>query len=342
MSSSSGTSKSATAASAPSTPMKKTKIPSILTWNNPIRSGTVLGEILVPLVVLRYGNLFRLALRLTFWAIAITGSLEFASRQYYGSKSGVIASYRPSRYISIHQASLDKYTNRVTGWFSDGLNEVNKLFDAEDLSLSLGAFIVVYSMYILTGYVSISTLLFIATVTAFTVPPLYLQFQAEIDQLIEIAHKEANKHCKNIHSQVQQAAGPHLDVVKKHVGSVAAALGYNRGGVPTIPDEKKAVPVADPKEIPGAAAKAKVDPVSPKVPKVSKEAIPNKEAIIAASEEKIGHFDSVPSLVGNIPLDSKASESVKRKVPATASDHVSAATDASTAEKEPAKQEELL
>lgn len=236
--------------------MRTSRIPKVLTWKDPVHSGTVLAEILGTLFIMRYGNLLRLFLRVTYWAIAITGSVEFITRQIHHSDRGLVSNYGPSRYINVNHATIEKAASRIARYVNECLNELNKIFDAEDLSLSLLAFFTAVFMYILTGYVTVSGLLFIATAVAFTVPILYLQFHKEIDQAIDIGQKEVNKHCSNASSHVHSVAGPHIEKARSHVSSLASSLGYSRGGFPETPEDKKSAPVASPDEIPGAAAVA--------------------------------------------------------------------------------------
>lgn len=271
--------------------IRTSRIPKVLTWSDPVHSGTVLLQILATLFIVRYGNLLRLFLRVTYWAIAVTGIVEFLTRQIHQSDQGMVSSYGPSRYINVSHVTIEKFASRAARYVNECLNELNKIFDAEDLSLSLVAFFATVFMYILTAYVSVSALLFIATIAAFTIPRLYLQFQKEVDQVIDIIQKELHKHYSNAHSQAKAAAGPHLEKVQKQVSSVASSLGYSsgRGGFPETPADKKFAKAASPDDIPGPSAQIPSEEPK-KTPKVS------QNAQDTASE-------NAPSSIGDVSLN---------------------------------------
>ncbi|ANB12195.1 Rtn1p [Sugiyamaella lignohabitans] len=308
----------------------RSRLPPVLTWENPVRSGTVLAEILGVLIVLRYANLVRLALRFTYIAIGVTGAAEFATRHLYGSSTGFVSSYRPSRFIHLNQASIEKYASCATKAVVHSVNDAKRLLDAEDLSLSLGSFITVFVLYVLTGFLSISTLLIISAVALFAVPPIYLQFQTEIDDLLAHFHKQAHEHYKNAHGQVMNAAGPHLDVAKKHFNNVASAVGINRGGFPVgSTGSKQDIPTkpAEPVDVPGGAAITPSTPIpEKKAPRLSEDA-----SAILKSHEATQNIDSVPTILGNVSLDPHASSTPHHVPPTTtAQDYISEIADNTT------------
>jgi len=294
------------------------------------------------LLSLRYGSLLRLTLRLSYWFIGVTGIVELATRYFYGGKSGLVSQYQPSRFITVSQSSIEKYTSRAIRYLSEGLSDVRKVFDAEDLSLSLVAFVSVYISYYLTAFLSFSTLLFIAVISAFTIPPLYLQFQTEIDDVVAYVSKEACNGYKEVHKQVKSAAGPHLDAAKTQLENAAAAVGYKRGGFPATPADKKAAPVADPSEIPGPAAETAPSGVTSatptKAPKLSDNGkvnsvdpdshTPKYPKVSDAAADDVASYTSVPTLIGNVSLDPHASS--KPIIPdevSSAFDHVDPTAD---------------
>jgi hypothetical protein len=286
---------------------RRVKLPAILTWENPVRSGTVLAEILGVLFVLSCGSLLRLGLKLVYWSIALTGGLEFVTRQIHGSNSGVVSSYRPSRFINVNQAVLEKYTSKAISCVSCTVSDLKKLLDAEDLGLSLAAFLTVYFAYLLIGCMSIPTILILFTVGAFAVPPLYLKFQKEIDVFIDFLYKEANKRYGELHGHVKKAAAPHLEMARGHLNTLAAKVGYNRGFPAT--DKSKNVPVT---ETPGPAAKIP-EPVTAKQAKLSEHAsstgasLASEASHIIKNNPDVSSYESVPTLIGNVSLDPHAS-----------------------------------
>ncbi|CAN6670915.1 hypothetical protein TRVA0_044S00122 [Trichomonascus vanleenenianus] len=272
---------------------KNKKIPSVLTWNDPVRSGSVFGYILAILFVTRYFNLLRLALRLSYWAIGATALLEFVTRHLKGGKNGVVSSYRPSRYITVSRHTVEKYTTRLINLSSDVAHEGKKVLDAEDLSVSAIAFVVVLAAYLLTGCVSLSTLAFIATIGAFTIPRLYLQFEKEIDEVAAQIHKEATTQYEKAADQVKKAAGPHIEKARTQVCGVASSLGYNlnRGGFPS--NEKKPETASSSSGVAEATETKSSAPV-------------NIATSVEARTIDGVTYDSVPTLIGNVNLAGEA------------------------------------
>lgn len=281
----------------------KPKFPAILTWQDPIKSGTVFGQLLAVLLVLRYGNLFRISLRLVYWTVGTIGAVEFVTRKFQGSHKGLFSSYKPSRFIGVSQTSLEVHSRRLAQCFADSFADAKQIIDGEDLGLSLFVFIASFIGYILTGFLSISALLLMTLILAFSAPPVYLQFQTQIDELLASVQKELGDKYEQVHKKASDAAGPHIAKAKAHINSLAGNLGVNlnRGGFPSTPADKKVAPVAKPDDIPGPAA----NPAEPvvKSPKLSKNAADSSSKAPSVAEV-LANADSVPTLVGNVSLDS--------------------------------------
>lgn len=309
-------------ATGPTPIAKKANFPPILTWQNPVKSGTLVAELLGALLLLRYGNLLRFGLRATYWAVAVSGSAEYASRLFSGNRHGVVSSYKPSRFININQVTVEKYTNKAAKAAVDTIHDVKRLFDAEDLALSLTVFIGAFFAYLLTGVLSVSTLLIVSVVLAFTVPPVYLKFQKEIDHFAAIAHQEVTKHANTASAHVNKAIGPHLDVAKKHAANVSSIVGLNRGGFPSDATKSAKTTSAD---VPPVGTVKAAEPVV-KTPKITESSVPpastatthstttttttlpKKPAPEATSPHTAAYpdilkYDTVPTLTGSINLN---------------------------------------
>lgn len=310
-------------ATVPTPATRKANFPPILTWQNPVKTGTLVAELLGALLLLRYGNLLRFGLRVTYWAVGFSGIAEYASRLVTGKKQGVVSSYKPSRFINISQVTVEKYANKAAKASVDTIHDVKKLFDAEDLSLSLTVFIGAFFAYLLTGVLSISTLLIVGVVLAFAVPPIYLKFQKEIDHFAAIAHQEATKHANTASTHVNKAIGPHLDVAKKHVANVSSIVGLNRGGFPSDATKSAKTTSAD---VPPVGTVKAAEPVV-KTPKIAESSVPPVSSVTthtstsssttlpkkpvapeAASANTAAYpdilkYDTVPTLTGSINLN---------------------------------------
>lgn len=350
---------SASATAAATASRRAAKIPKVLTWQNPVQSGTLLAEILGVLLIIRYGNLLRTGLRALYWAIGLTGAAEFVTRHALGR--GAVSSNRPSRYIRLNEAALEKYTSRLIRTLNGALTEVKSLLDAECLADSAIAFVAVVFLYILTAFVSVSAIFIFVTIAAFSLPKLYLTFQKEADEIINAIQEHLHHHAKNVQSQVHAVAGPHLETARKHIGGVADRFGYNRGVPETpksaatstappggaavthdkIPEAVKAKKVAadsgntssvDPSSgssaepsLASSAASNTPAPTAPTGTTGTTGSAPAAPSVAARTIDGVT-YDSVPTMLGNVDLKEKATDAAAKATTAAdaqTADHAS-------------------
>uniref|UniRef100_A0A060T6K6 Reticulon-like protein n=1 Tax=Blastobotrys adeninivorans TaxID=409370 RepID=A0A060T6K6_BLAAD len=326
---------SASATAAATASRRAAKIPKVLTWENPVKSGSALVQTLGVLLIIRYGNLLRTGLRALYWAIGVTGAAEFLTRHALGR--GAVSSNRPSRYIRLNEAALEKYTSRLIRALNGALSEVKSLLDAECLSDSAIAFFAVVFLYILTGFVSVSAIFIFLTIAAFTLPKLYLTFQKEADEIINAIQEHLHHHAKNVQSQVHAVAGPHLETARKHIGGVADRFGYNRG-VPETPKSAatstappggaavthdKIPESVKPKKVVDSGNTSSLDPSSGSSaePSLASSAAsttpaptgsaPSAPSVAARTIDGVT-YDSVPTMLGNVDLKEKATDAAAK------------------------------
>ncbi|KAG5371675.1 hypothetical protein CJU90_1732 [Yarrowia sp. C11] len=326
-----GSVESATHPTAPVVSKSKLNFPRVLTWIDPVASARSLVTILGLLYLAKYGNLFRLALRLSYWAIGLGVVTEFATGKATGQKHGLVSYYKPSSYIPLSEATVTRFSQVLGKNVVAAFDHVKGYLDADNLHSSFHAALFAWVLYHVTKVVSVWSLALTATVLAFAIPPVYLQFQEPIDQTIDVASEKVHEELCKVHKQIDAAAGPHIKTVKDQVAKVTDQLGLTRGGFPVEADVNKVNPHAsstiDPSvehtSKPVSAAAGGVPPVKAAVPAVAEPkisepvkvaAVPVPVAVPVAVPEP--SFPSVPSKAP-APSASHAVDEVKQALNAS-------------------------
>lgn len=252
---------------------KSAKLPSILTWSNPKETGLLLGQLLLLWTVLSSTFTLRLFLRLSYWVVGALSFAEFASRKLQNSKTGVVSSYRPSRFLRIEDKKIDAFAQQVAGSIRKGYSGIEHVVDARDPTKGFSLSAVFWLSYKLLGAFSLKALFLFAIVALFSLPRLYLEFQEPIDNSIEEARKQVSEHVAKGKKLAHEKAGPQIEMVQKLVGTHR-----DRGGFPSNNGQG----VSPLKEVPGSAAT-------------------NPSATTTGSAAP----DSVPTFVGKVNLDTE-------------------------------------
>lgn len=207
---------------------------SIFLWKNPVRSGIVLAQLLAAVTVARYGQPLRFVLKGSALALLSLAAIEHFSRIYTGrsasagtTRRGWVSSMRPSRYLSVSDAQREKIAHKLSTSINTGLSHLHTTVDAVDTKHTAVMGVIAGLMFLLLGFVSMTTLLYIGIIGAFSVPKLYSMYQREIDQALDKAKQQAGAKYNDVHSQVMKAAGPHIEQAKTHVNAMASKVGYS-------------------------------------------------------------------------------------------------------------------
>lgn len=287
----------------------RANVPPLFAWTNPVRSGTAFATVLA--ILLGSSNLLRLVLRLLTWTIGVAFVAEYASRKFYNTNRGVVASYRPSRFISGQRQHIEKCTTLIAQAVDDFYAQLLRVVDAEDLATTGAFFGLSLTGYIFTKFLSLRTIAVLATVVAFTLPPVYLRFQPEIDDLLAKLHHHAGEHLNKVHSQVSQAAAPHLQKAQGHVSVLQQRLGIKRGGPVDAYDASKTPGATGSDSSPSvkkaadsAASTGTTTGSSATASSTSQSSGPTGSSVYPTLDPKKEGFDSIPTMVGNVKLDS--------------------------------------
>lgn len=285
----------------------KSSPPSVLLWTNPARSGLVLVQFLVVATVLRYGQPLRFLLKGSALSLFALAAVEHVSRLYSGGSQGWVNSIRPSRYLNVSDAQREKIAHKIAGSINCALSQIHATIDVVDTKHTALVALVAGLMYALLGFVSLTTLMYVAIIGAFSIPKLYSLYQPEIDQALDKVRKHAGEKYNDVHSQVMKHAGPHINQAKSQVNALASKVGYSRPAAApaTVKTEPVVSKVSDP------------EPVKPTEPKIGATSgtdfsFTSEPSSITKDEKDLAStiaesYDSVPTMVGTVSLDPSAS-----------------------------------
>lgn len=200
------------------------QVPHILSWKNPYETGSLLAEALGIFIVLSSTFSLRFFLKIFSSVIGLFSIVEWGSRAISGQRKGLILNYRPSRFLPLSDSFVHDLTNYLTYSIRRVTHSIEGLVDAREPFHGLQLAALLYATYVLLGLFSLKTLVLLTIVFAFGLPPLYLQFKSQIDELISDLLSKAHKQSKVLHDKIDEKAGPQISQVKKLFGS--------RGGFP--------------------------------------------------------------------------------------------------------------
>jgi len=181
----------------------------LFTWKYPRASGVVFGSIFTTLFVTRYFNILRFVFKVLWMAFLASASLEYGGRLMTRSNSGLVSQFRPSGYYSVSKEIAEPFLTELHQLWNFLLLEFQKLAYATNPKHTMGAFLAAWVSCQLVTYLSLSSLLIIATVTAFSVPAVYVRHQKVIDEHLDKACVIVNQNLKT----VKESASRHAEVV---------------------------------------------------------------------------------------------------------------------------------
>ncbi|VVT55194.1 uncharacterized protein SAPINGB_P004474 [Magnusiomyces paraingens] len=154
----------------------------LLLWENPVRTSVTLAEILAVLLMVQNTDFLRLFLRLIWLSIGGTLLLELVTKFLNGGREGLISSYRPSKTLlpDISRDQLREHSLMIASVLEEILYWFKRALDARDTSFTILAFIFVWGLYLVTYMASISSVLILVVIGAFTFPVLGLRFEPQL------------------------------------------------------------------------------------------------------------------------------------------------------------------
>ncbi|ODQ68232.1 hypothetical protein NADFUDRAFT_44848 [Nadsonia fulvescens var. elongata DSM 6958] len=218
----------------PALPTKKTfkqRMPPILTWSDPVKSGGSFASAIVLLLLLKFGSILPFVLWIAYWLFGVSTFTEYFTRSLYGEDKGLISSsVKPSQYLMVQDVHIQNSVQVLADSVTSALKEFRRILDVQDPFTSMVACGLSYILCKAIGLVSLWTLLVLSTILAFTVPALYLKFEKTIDANFHKATKISQEKVDSCLSQINKTTGPYVEDIKERVDSVVSTVRSSRGG----------------------------------------------------------------------------------------------------------------
>lgn len=308
------------------------QVPYILSWKNPYETGTLLAETLGIFAVFSSTLSLRVFLKLASTIIGLFSIVEWGSRAISGQRQGLILNYKPSRFLPLSDSVVNDVANYVSYAFRRVIFGIEHLVDARKPVCGLQLAAGLYVAYFFLGIFSLKTLVLASIIIAFGLPPLYLEYKTEVDDAINEYHAKAHQQAKVLGDKIYEKVGPQIEQVRKIVGPRGGFPGSaNVSPIRDVPtaaakptaytstastSQSSAAPTHSSKSETSGPTHYAATPSTGSVP-VTYESIttssPNSTTTTttahstsaADAADVLKTYDSVPTLVGTVPVDQK-------------------------------------
>lgn len=187
---------------------------SLITWEDPKKSGIVLSSILSLLLLVKYVNVLSLFFRISTFILLISGLVEYSSKAVTGK--GLITSLaKPYSNKNLVGNCVEYYAPHVVKVFKKIEINITNLYFSTNVDLTLKSGIAAYFLYKLTSALSLWCLSFYTTILAFTAPKIYLLNKELIDSNIQKLVKLLNEKSSECLKSVETKFGPQIKKVKE-------------------------------------------------------------------------------------------------------------------------------
>jgi len=198
--------------------------------------------------------------------------IEYAGRLFYKSSNGFVSNFRPTDYYVISKDIFDPIVSEVVHLVNFAVVEVQRIAFVESFPLTGVAFFASLIGYFLVRFLSLWTLCTLGIVLSYSLPPLYLKFQSEIDSELARINSIAEEQLGVVSSKVHQHMDKAVDASKVYAELAMDKVGYKRN-IPSVPKE---TPITDQKA-PDAAVNTPIFPIAPTEP-FAPRSVPEKVA----------------------------------------------------------------
>ncbi|KAL1871028.1 hypothetical protein VTK73DRAFT_2337 [Phialemonium thermophilum] len=192
----------------------------LLSWNNPRASAIAYATIVSFIFAVRYLDVLRWALKITWMALGVTIAAEVAGKALLNS--GLTTQLRPRRYYTVSKETLDSLIGDVHELINFFVIEAQRILFAENITASVAAFLGSFLSYFLVKIVPYWGLAVIATTTVFFVPLVYTSNQELIDAQIKQASDIVNAQATQLRNVVQEHTSQATQLTKQYMGDYTA------------------------------------------------------------------------------------------------------------------------
>ncbi|KAG7855397.1 hypothetical protein KL939_004572 [Ogataea angusta] len=193
----------------------------LLTWKDPSVSGKVFGSLVGSLLLLKSVNLLSIVFYISAFVLAVSALGEYAGKLATGQ--GFVTRFRPE-YKNVIGQYAEEYASHAANLIKNAELKLQEIVYSKDIDSTLKVAGVAYILYKLTSWFTLWTLLFTATLTAFSVPPVYLKNQRQIDDAIVTYTKVAKDKLAELLQLIKEKTGPALENAEKKLGPVGSFI----------------------------------------------------------------------------------------------------------------------
>lgn len=200
----------------------------LLSWNNPRASGIAYASIVTFIFAVRYLDLIRWGLKLTYISLAVTVAAEIAGKLVMSK--GLTSQLRPAKYYTLPRETFDNIFGDVHELLNFFVIESQRIVFAENVYASAAAFVAAFLSYFLVKIVPYWGLALIGTTVLFVAPLIYKTNKELIDNQVKQASDIVNAQT----NQLRELAGKHTanatNVTKQYMGDYTAKAQSMLGG----------------------------------------------------------------------------------------------------------------
>ncbi|KAF2493517.1 hypothetical protein BU16DRAFT_464850 [Lophium mytilinum] len=181
----------------------------LLSWKNPRATAIAFAASVLFIFAARYINILRYTFKGIYIVLGVSAATEIASKSVIGN--GIVSqSLRPRKYFMIPKASLERALDDAEQFINFFVVEAQRIVFAENVYVTVGAFLSAFVSYFLIKFVPLWGLSLITTSVAYLAPLVYIKNKEAIDGQLQQASHIANQQAKQI-----------KDLAATHTGNAA-------------------------------------------------------------------------------------------------------------------------
>ncbi|KAI6245045.1 hypothetical protein HI914_07151 [Erysiphe necator] len=189
---------------------------SLLSWEHPRASGIAYLTSVLIIFATRYLNIFRYSLKVTYVVLGITLLSEITGKLLFSH--GFTSQIRPKRYYTVSRETLNLLIGDVHELINFFVIQAQQIIFAENLFVSLAAFVSAFISYFLVKFVPIWGLSLLGSSALFLGTLAYKSNQEFIDNNIEYSANIINQQTEQIKVLISDYAAHTTKQTKALVG----------------------------------------------------------------------------------------------------------------------------
>jgi len=247
----------------------------LLSWKNPRATAITLAVNVLFIFAARYLNVVRYGFKALYIVFGITAGAEIAGKALLGD--GLATRMRPRKYFTIPKESLERFLDDVEQLLNFFVIEFQRVLFAENIWVTLLAFVSAFVSYFLIKWVPLWGLTLISTLTLYLGPLVYIKNKDAIDAQLKNAGDMVNQQATQIKDLAAHHTKGATDTISTYAGEYTKKaqdmVGQSRQKIPEVTGTNGS---ANTTKVPDFPAVPKEAPVADaEVPKAQPVAVPN-------------------------------------------------------------------